>query len=90
MIINFLHETKEAIYNSNHSIEDIIFIGTYGIGIDRVVLTWDKFAKTSNFEYNNNCLLGYIKETMLIIFSDKSKLERFRDSYSEGWKYIIK
>lgn len=48
-MINFLKETKEAIKESGHNFEDVMFIGSSD-GVYRMTL--EKFVKLADFEYD--------------------------------------
>ena len=81
---NLLKETIEAIENSGHTVEDIIFIGSEKSGH---CCTWDEFCLLADREYDDGYGAPQVASDLIIVFKDSTKM--WRDEYdgSEWWKY---
>lgn len=84
--MNFLDETKDAIKETNHRIEDIMFIGSKD---GKYRINWEKFKTISDFNYDNGCGSAEIPDNLIIYFKDGTYL--FRNEYdgSEWWECIV-
>ena len=81
--MNFLKETVEAITESEHTSDEIIFIGSEITGHS---CNWQEFTEMADFEYDDGFNGQCIPNDLLIVFSDGYQL--FRDEYdgSEWWE----
>lgn len=82
---NLLEQTKKAIGRSNHSIEDIVYIGSRRTGHS---CTWDDFCKLADKEYDDGYGSQEVAEDLTITFKDNSILLRWEYDGREWWKYI--
>lgn len=85
--MNFLEETKDAIKESNHRIEDIMFIGSSD---DKYRINWNDFINISDFDYDNGYGCIEIASNLIVYFKDGTYL--FRNDYdgSEWWQCVVK
>ena len=85
--MNFLEETKSAIRESEHLIEDIMFIGSND---GKYRMKWYEFDVKANFDYDNGFGWQEIPENLIIYFKDGTYI--FRNEYdgSEWWECIVK
>lgn len=81
---NFLKETKEAILLSHHSVDDVMFVGSWD-GTYR--MTWEQFKKKANFEYDSGYGSQAIASDLIVYFKDKSYLSRKEYDGNEWWAY---
>ena len=82
---NFLKETIDAIRLSRHTVEEVMFVGSYD-GEYRI--NWDKFKKIGNIEYDAGYGLQEIDSELIVYFTDGSWLERVEYDGSEWWRHI--
>ena len=82
--MNLLEETIEAIENSGHEIEDIIFIGSEESGY---CCDWDEFKVLANIEYDSGVGSQEIASDLIIVFSDMSTMWRHEYHGSENWQF---
>ena len=84
--MNFVDETKEAIKESEHLIEDIMFIGSKD---GKYRITWNDFIKIGDFDYDNGYGWSEIPDNLIVYFKDGTYL--FRNEYdgSEWWECIV-
>jgi len=82
---NLLQETVEAVLTSNHSSKDIVFIGSV---VSWHSCTWEEFQILANQEYFAGSCAGYVAIDLIIVFSDKTHLEREQSSVGECWHYV--
>lgn len=84
--MNLLSETIQAIAESCHTPEQIIFIGSE---ISGHRCTWEEFQILANREYDNG--YGYggqkVARDLVVVFIDGSKLEREGYDGSEWWRF---
>ncbi len=83
-MINFKKETLKAIKDSDHKIEDVMFVGSYN---GKYRMNIDKFLEKSDFKYDNGYGASEIAVDLIVYFYDKSHLSRWEYDGSEGWKY---
>ena len=84
-MVNFLRETIESIGETNHSEQDVMFVGSAD-GEYRV--SWDKFKEISNFEYDNGYGGQEVAYDLIVCFKDGSWLERYEYDGSERWYFV--
>ena len=82
--MNLLEETIEAIKESGHKIEDIIFIGSEKSGY---CCDWEEFKVLANIEYYSGFGSQKIALDLIIVFSDKSTMWRHEYDGSECWQF---
>lgn len=83
-MINFKKETLEAIEESNHKVEDVMFVGSYD---GKYRMDIKKFLKKSDFEYDDDYGSSKIAIDLIVYFHDKTYLSRWEYDGSEGWRY---
>ena len=83
--MNLLEETKVAIVESHHSIEDVMFVGSSD---GEYRLTFEEFAKVSDFEYDNGFGQQEIPPYIIVYFKDGSYLEREEYDGAEWWTWV--
>ncbi|EMI5828493.1 TPA: hypothetical protein ACH1LG_004738 [Salmonella enterica] len=81
---NFLKETEEAIADSGHVPEDIIFIGSRTTGHS---CTWDEFQTIADFEYDSGYGGQEVVSDIEIVFNDGQSMHRGEYDGSEWWEY---
>jgi hypothetical protein len=81
---NLLKETKEAITNSGHSENDIIFIGSDKFEYS---CTWEEYKRLTDVEYDQGYGIVQVAFDLIIVFSDGNIIFRWEDDGSEWWKY---
>jgi hypothetical protein len=81
---NLLEETKNAIGNSNHTIQDINFIGSIDPGY---ACSWDEFQVLADREYDSGYGSQQVASDLIIMFTDGTYLERAEYDGSEWWEY---
>lgn len=85
-MINFLKETIKIIEKSEHSINDIMFIGSDD---GEYACTWSEFEKLADFEYDNGYGSEKINHNLIIEFNNNERLIRHEYDGAEWW-YCIK
>ena len=83
-MINFLKETLEAIEQSGHIVDEIVFIGSLETGHN---CSWTEFKKLANQDYDSNSGLQRIAVDLVIVFSDGQTMWRHDYGGCEGWMY---
>ena len=83
-MINFRKETLDAIKDSNHKIEDVMFVGSYD---GKYRMDINKFLEKSDFEYDDGYGSSEIATDLIVFFHDKTYLSRWEYDGSEGWEY---
>jgi hypothetical protein len=83
--MNFLKETIEAIEKSEHTIDQIIFIGSRESGHS---CTWDEFVKLADFKYDDGFGGQEIARDLIIVFSDSTYMWRGEYDGSEWWDFL--
>lgn len=81
---NFKRETLEAIEESNHEVEDVMFVGSYD-GKYRINI--NNFLENSDFVYDNGYGFTEIPTDLIVYFYDRSYLSRDVYDGSEWWEY---
>ena len=84
--MNFLQETKKAILDSGHKLEEVMFIGSSN---GEYRMSWDKFVTKANFEYDNGFGSSKIAVDLIIYFNDKTYIQRGEYDGSEWWEYNV-
>ena len=84
--MNLLTETKVAITESGHTIEDIIFIGSVQSGHS---CSWEEFKVLADVEYHNGYGAAEVATDLKIVFNDGTYMWRGEYDGSEGWEYCI-
>lgn len=81
--MTLLDETIEAIQESGHRVEDIVFIGS----LDGHSCTWDEFQELANVEYDRGFGSAEVATDLIVLFSDGIYLKRGEYDGSEWWEY---
>lgn len=81
---NFKKETINAIIESRHKLEDVMFIGSYS-GKKRMLI--DKFLEASDFNYDNGYGASKIYTDLIVYFTDETYMTRGEYDGSEWWEY---
>ena len=84
MTINFLKETLEAIEQSGHIVDEIVFIGSLETGHS---CSWTEFKKLANQDYNSASCVQKVAVDLVIVFSDGQTMWRHDYGGYEGWMY---
>ena len=84
--MNFLEETKEAIKDSGHNFEDVMFIGSSN---GEYRMSWEKFVTKANFNYDDGYGAAAIATDLIIYFKDCTYIERGEYDGSEWWSYNV-
>lgn len=82
--MNLLQETKEAIADSGHSEDQIVFIGSEETGHQ---CTWEQFQALADVEYYSGFGAAEVAQDLVVVFSDGTKLWRGEYDGSEWWEY---
>lgn len=81
---NLLNETRQAIFDSGHTIEEVTFIGSadsvYGT-------TWGRFEKLADVEYDSGYGSAEVATDLIVLFSDGKRMWRSEYDGAEGWDY---
>ena len=85
-MINFLKETTEAIQDSKHKIEDVMFIGSSN---GKYRMSWDKFKEKANFRYDEGYGSSKIATDLIVYFNDDTYMTRGEYDGSEWWNYQV-
>lgn len=81
---NFLTETNDAIKNSWHKIEDIMFIWD----VDwKLRISYKEFENVANFEYDSWYGAAEIPIDLIVYFCDWQYMTRWEYDWSEWWEY---
>lgn len=83
---NFLAETVDAVANSGHKPDDIIFIGSKETGHQ---CTWEEFCKLSDIEYSSGYGAQEIASDLIVVFADGSSMWRGEYDGSEWWDFAV-
>ena len=84
--MNLLEETIEAIKQSGHEIEDIVFIGSQSSGHS---CTWSEFVFLANRYYDKGYGSQEVAFDLIIVFTDGSTMWREEYDGSEWWRYAL-
>jgi len=82
--MNFLQETLDIIESTDHTIDNVAFVGS---AINEFRTDWKTFSKYADFEYDNGYGAQSILRDLVIVFNDGSWLERHEYDGSEWWEY---
>jgi len=82
--MNLLSETREAIANSGHTPDDIMFIGSRVSGHR---CTWEEFEGLADFNYDSSYGSSKIATDLIIAFRDGATMWRGEYDGSEWWEY---
>lgn len=82
--MNFREETIEAIKESGHALEDVMFIGSYD---GKYRMSMDKFLEKSNFVYDDGYGASAIATDLIIYFKDHNYISRGEYDGAEWWEY---
>lgn len=82
--MNLLQETIADIEESEHTPDDIIFIGSETSGHS---CTWEEFSLMADQDYDDGYGAQEVAEDLIIVFSDGSKMWRHEYDGSESWLY---
>ena len=80
---NLLKETEEAIIESGHTWEDVVFIGSES-GYECTV---DEFRELANFEYDQGFGASHIATDLVVVFKDGQTMTRGEYDGSEWWQF---
>lgn len=83
--MNLLEETTKAIYTSNHTLQEIVFLGSMDSGH---CCTWSEFQQLADIEYDEGFGLQNVALDLVIVFSDGTRLERADYDGQESWRLI--
>lgn len=83
-MVNFLEETKEAIKDSGHTVEDIHFIGSTD---GEYSITWKNFEAIANVEYDDGFGAAEVATDLIILFTDTTYMTRGEYDGSEWWSF---
>ena len=81
---NFLEETKEAIKQSGHTVDDVTFIGSEETGHQ---CTWEEFEILADVDYNAGFGAQCVADDLIIVFKDGKKMYRSEYDGSEWWEF---
>lgn len=85
--MTFYTETVIAITGSNHTENDVTFVGKSNGSIG---CGWVDFINTSRFMYDSGYGSQEIDSSLIVQFSDGTYLERREYDGSEWWEYVGK
>lgn len=85
--MNFLDETIKVIKESNHNLNDVMFIGSAD---GKYRMDIEKFIKKANFTYDNGYGGAEIAKDLIIYFNDHTYIERGEYDGAEWWEYRVK
>lgn len=84
--MNLLKETLEDIKNSDHTVADIVFIGSEVTGH---CCDWQEFEVLANTDYDCGFGAQKIARDLIIVFSDGQRMWRHEYDGSEQWHYSV-
>jgi len=82
--MNLLQETLEDIKQTDHTFEDIIFIGSESSGYS---CSWEEFVLLADLEYDEGFGAQEVASDLKIVFSDGFTMLRHEYDGSEEWIY---
>lgn len=82
--MNLLAETLYIITKTEHTANDIIFIGSEDSGYQ---CTWDEYTVLADFDYDEGYGGVEIATDLIIVFSDSSFMNRGEYDGKEWWEY---
>lgn len=83
--MNLLKETIEAITESGHTPDDIVFIGSEQSGHE---CTWEQFQRLADVEYNAGYGAQKVASDLIIVFRDGQRMDRHEYDGSECWSVM--
>jgi hypothetical protein len=84
-VINLLEETIANINGSDHSVEDVDWIGSRD---GEYAMSWAEFEKIADFEYNDGYGAAEIAVDLVVVFKDGSYMVRQEYDGSESWEFM--
>lgn len=81
---NLLAETIEAIHESGHKVDDIVFIGSVESGHS---CNWEEFEVLADKEYHSGFGSQKVASDLEIVFSDGLRMWRNEYDGSEWWMF---
>jgi hypothetical protein len=84
--VNLLKETTEAISDSGHTPEQIVFIGSRASGHE---CTWAEFQALANVEYDNGYGPQEVASDLEIAFTDGATMTRREYDGAEAWQFSV-
>lgn len=81
--MNLLAETRAAIAESGHTVEDITFIGSRN---GEYACTWDEFGKIADVVYDAGYGWQEVATDLVIRFGDGTEMDRSEYDGSESWE----
>jgi hypothetical protein len=82
--MNLLQETIYEIENAGKSQTDVDWVGSHD---GRIAGSWFEFAALADFDYDNGWGCAEIPEELVVVFTDRTWLERGEYDGSEWWEY---
>ena len=82
--MNLLEETKEAIVESGHVEDEIVFIGSEKTGHQ---CTWAEFCALADVEYSDGFGAAQVAQDLIFVFNDGQKMWRGEYDGSEWWEH---
>lgn len=83
--MNLLTETIEAITESGHTPDQIVFIGSEQSGHQ---CSWDEYRILADQAYDNSYVAQKVAKDLIIVFSDGTRMFRAEYDGSEWWDYV--
>ena len=83
--MNLLKETIEAIKDSGHSPDDIVFIGSERTGHE---CTWEQFQRLADVDYDDGFGAQKVASDLIVVFRDGHKMDRHEYDGSECWNVM--
>lgn len=81
---NFRAETEDAIKDSGHTLDDIVFIGSKD---GEYSCNWPEFRTLADREYDSGFGASEVATDLIIAFSDGSTMWRGEYDGSEWWEF---
>ena len=82
--LNLLDETKSAISQSEHSTDDVRFVGSRD---EKLGIPWSQAEKVLDIDYDNGYGSQEIAADLVVVFTDGGFLRREEYDGSEWWEY---
>lgn len=82
--MNLLDETKGAISRSEHSTDDVRFVGSRD---ERLGIPWSQAEKVLDIDYDDGYGSQEIAADLVVVFTDGGFLRREEYDGSEWWEY---
>lgn len=81
--MNLLDETKSAISQSEHSTDDVRFVGSRD---EKLGIPWSQAEKVLDIDYDNGYGSQEIAADLVVVFTDGGFLRREEYDGSEWWE----